>query len=134
MGREMEGELSRLHGVGVAKHQKGIQASFLPAKDVYAAEFLPVTFKAVLEMLDPLASVARLVNIAHLHSLTPVKTSAATSFDAAAGLAALTKHGIGLVTVRYYNISFGDCGIGFYGRQNCDNCAKMTKSDGGSQP
>lgn len=51
----MEGELSRLHGVGVAKHQKGIQASFLPAKDVYAAEFLPVTFKAVLEMLDPLA-------------------------------------------------------------------------------
>ena len=26
------------------------------------------------------------------------KTSAATSFDAAAGLAALTKHGIGLVT------------------------------------
>ena len=59
------------------------------------------------------------------------KTSAATSFDAAAGLAALTKHGIGLVTVRYYNISFGDCGIGFYGRQNCDNCAKMTKFDGG---
>lgn len=44
------------------------------------------------------SSVARFVNIAHQHFGTPYKTSAATSFDAAAGLAALTKHGIGLET------------------------------------
>ena len=50
----MEGELLRLHDVGIAKHQKGIQACFLSAKDVYAAELLPVTFEAVLEMFDPL--------------------------------------------------------------------------------
>ena len=40
------------------------------------------------------------VNIARQHFDTSYKTSAATSFDAAAGLAALTKHGIGLVTGR----------------------------------
>ena len=35
---------------------------------------------------------------AEVASAKDTKTSAATSFDAAAGLAALTKHGIGLVT------------------------------------
>ena len=48
------------------------------------------------------SGVARFINIAHQHFDTLYKTSAATSFDAAAGLAALSKHGIGLVTGRHY--------------------------------
>ena len=61
------------------------------------------------------------VNIAHQHFDTSYKTSAATSFDAAAGLAALTKHGIGLVTAHILS----NCRMGRKGVRNCVAMEKL---------